>query len=178
MKIFQFYKALDQWDWECSTLHVDTGAQSECYCKAISGRSQTEGELTSVYFISSQWTFCQVKWKNYRDKNHQLSQTTETKPGHFLFVNIFYFNIPSVEYWCHTGDQGDNLIRLDIPARRTIRPLYLSTLRSEYRVDYRTLHSQPLFAARIWRKLHPSSRRRKVKNKTNATLICLSGSWV
>ena len=106
---------------------------SGCYCKVILGCSESEGESTFVYFISSQWTFCQVKWKNYQDKNHQLSQTTETKPGHFLFVNIFYFNIP--DCWilrCHTGDQGDNLIRLDIPGSRTIRPLYLWRLWSEY----------------------------------------------
>ena len=74
------------------------GARSpQCYCKVILGCSQSEGNLTtppSVYFISCQWTFCQVKWRNYQDKNRQLSQTTETKPGHFLFVNIFYFNIP------------------------------------------------------------------------------------
>ena len=140
---------------------------SECYCKVILGCRETEGERTSVYFISSQWTFCQVKCKNYQDKNHQLSQTTETKPGHFLFVNIFYFNIPGVEYWCHSGDQGDNLIRLDIPGSRTIRPLYLWRLKTVKWIHHHYLicPSQPLFTGRIWRKLQPSSERRKIKDK-------------
>ena len=139
---------------------VESHSQSECYCKVILGCSETEGDPTSVYFISSQWTFCQVKCKNYQDKNHQLSQTTETKPGHFLFVNIFYFNIPSVEYWCHSGDQGDNLIRLDIPGSRTIKALYLWRLWSEY-IWLSHLPQSAFVRERIRRKLlQPSSQSR------------------
>ena len=57
-----------------------------------------------------QWTFCKVKWKNYKDKNHQLSPDRETKQGHFLLVNSYHFTSLKLravhrmllfEYGCH-----------------------------------------------------------------------------